>query len=203
MIEYVTADKDTHEAELAQLVKKSSWKFLKEFPFVWVRYEGWKNTPPLIAIEDGKIVGFYAAMHLKSTYANMYYVYVAPESQGRGIARELMNRGIQEAVAKGLTRLTWKVLKENPGAIAFYAKLGFLPIATTNDELVYDIKVAPYVDMDTLKSEALSSSVYDTDENPISTRRRNQYLGKCRTEFDSISNKFKPIPVDSFLETGV
>jgi ribosomal protein S18 acetylase RimI-like enzyme len=195
-IVFQLANQELHEKELAELVKKSSWKFLKEFPFVWVRYEGWKNSPPIIAIDSksNKIVGFYAAMHLKrDPYANMYYLYTVPELKGRGIGSALMAEGIKLAESAGLTRLTWKVIKENDGAIAFYKKLGFLPIAKSEKEYVYDIGFSPFVSLTNLSEEALAHKVYDTDERPISKKRRNKY-----TTLRFIQNelgKFTPIDI--------
>lgn len=207
-ITIMIADKELHEEELSALVKASSWKFLKEFPFVWVRYEGWVNTPPLIALQNGKIVGFYAAMHLKDTYSNMYYLYTDPSVQGKGIGTKLMHEGILLAQSKGLTRLTWKVLKDNPGALTFYTKLGFLPIAHTENEFVYDVKFTPYIDMQTFyqrstdnQSMALSSEelLYDTVEHPISKRRRNKYTKDCQIRL-STDGKFLPVPITIMLE---
>jgi ribosomal protein S18 acetylase RimI-like enzyme len=48
-----------------------------------------------------------------------------PEFRGRGIGAKLMQKSIDKAKAKGLTRIELTVYERNKNAIALYQKMGF------------------------------------------------------------------------------
>jgi GNAT superfamily N-acetyltransferase len=55
-------------------------------------------------------------------------MYVAPEARGRGIARTLLERLEEEAVALGYSQLWLETGTEQPEAIALYESHGYEPI---------------------------------------------------------------------------
>ena len=58
--------------------------------------------------------------------ANIYSVYVAPEAQGRGIARALLEQALAEArKQRGLEQIMLAVVTTNATAMRLYQSLGF------------------------------------------------------------------------------
>ena len=80
----------------------------------------------LIPEVDGKIAG-YLAYHFGvwEIYPALFVagLYVRPEFQRHGIGRALMLEARKLAKARGATRVTWEVWRQNPRAIAFYESL--------------------------------------------------------------------------------
>ncbi|WP_078035131.1 GNAT family N-acetyltransferase [Massilia sp. KIM] len=73
----------------------------------------------LVAEEDGRVIG-YAILNQETGEVDA--VFVEPEHQGRGIARDLMQRLETLAVARGLPRL---FLSASLNAVPFYERAGF------------------------------------------------------------------------------
>jgi ribosomal protein S18 acetylase RimI-like enzyme len=76
---------------------------------------------------------------------------VSPAHQGRGIGRLLLHAAEAEARARGVRRLTLRVLGSNPGAQALYASGGFVVEGVLKDEFLLDGR---YTD-DVLMAKAL------------------------------------------------
>lgn len=76
----------------------------------------------LVAEEDGRVIG-YAILNQETGEVDA--VFVEPEHQGRGIARDLMRRLETLAVARGLPRL---FLSASLNAVPFYERAGFLSL---------------------------------------------------------------------------
>ena len=60
------------------------------------------------------------------------YLAVAPEHQGRGYGRELMQRAEQHLLSAGCPKINLQIRKDNLAAIAFYERLGFIEDAAVS-----------------------------------------------------------------------
>ena len=83
----------------------------------------------LLAVVDGKVVGFALFFHNFSTFlgrAGIYLedLYVEPEYRGQGIGTAFFNKLAQIAVDRGCGRLDWSCLDWNTPSIDFYRSLG-------------------------------------------------------------------------------
>ncbi len=104
----------------------------KNYPFPWdedifidcfkVGYGCW------VCEENGLILG-YCIMTMGVGEAHILNVSVAPEEQGQGIGRKMMESMIEKAKNEAETMFL-EVRPSNPGAIALYKKLGFNEIGT-------------------------------------------------------------------------
>jgi len=89
----------------------------------------------LLAEADGEVVGFALFFPTYSTWLGRQGLWLedlfVPEShRHRGIGRALLTRVAQLAVARGCGRLEWSVLDWNEPALAFYRRLGAVPLDT-------------------------------------------------------------------------
>lgn len=78
---------------------------------------------------DGMVMGFYKVQRHLGRTAHVAYLgtlAVAPEAQGRGTAVEMMQDAISRFWRAGITRIELTVEADNPRAIAFYERLGFV-----------------------------------------------------------------------------
>ncbi|MCS6800407.1 MAG: GNAT family N-acetyltransferase [Chloroflexota bacterium] len=87
----------------------------------------------LVAEEGGQVVGFALFFSTYSTFLTqpgiyLEDLYVEPRHRRRGIGRALLSRVAAIAVARGCARLEWAVLRWNAPAIAFYDRLGAVPL---------------------------------------------------------------------------
>ena len=83
----------------------------------------------LVAEVDGNVVAFALFFTNFSTFLcqpGLYLedLYVQPAHRGQGIAKALLQRLGQLAVARGCGRFEWSVLDWNANAIAFYERMG-------------------------------------------------------------------------------
>ncbi|MBX6379737.1 L-amino acid N-acyltransferase YncA [Thermoflavifilum aggregans] len=78
--------------------------------------------------DSGRIVGMALYYIRFSTWKGqrLYLedIIVTQDMRGRGIGKQLFERCIQEAKAKGFSGMTWQVLDWNEPAIRFYEKYG-------------------------------------------------------------------------------
>jgi ribosomal protein S18 acetylase RimI-like enzyme len=81
----------------------------------------------LIAEEDGNAVGYALARYGDHGPTTVYVsdLWVDAPARGRGVARELMRRVSDAAIAHGSTHVVLDVDSKNAAAIAFYERLGF------------------------------------------------------------------------------
>ena len=78
---------------------------------------------------DGVVVGFYKAQRHLGRAAHVAYLgtlAVAPDAQGRGVAVAMMQDAISRLWQADITRIELTVEADNPRAIAFYERLGFV-----------------------------------------------------------------------------
>lgn len=87
----------------------------------------------LIAFLDGIPVGFCLFFHNFSTFLGkpgLYLedLYVKPEYRNQGIGKIILSRLAQLALERGCGRFEWSVLAWNEPSIAFYRKIGAMPL---------------------------------------------------------------------------
>ena len=92
-----------------------------------------KAAEVLLAVEDGREVGFALFFHNFSTFlgrAGIYLedLFVLPEYRGRGFGKALLRKLAQTAVERGCGRLEWACLDWNKPSIDFYLSLGAKPL---------------------------------------------------------------------------
>ena len=91
------------------------------------------DIPTLLAEEEGELIG-YAQLRLNSSHPSLsssspvelWRIYIESDRKGSGLAHLLMDSVKSEALAHGGDVLWLSVWKENPRAIAFYQKEGFV-----------------------------------------------------------------------------
>ncbi len=92
----------------------------------------WKDSI-LVAKDDGRVAGFlgYRDRGEESPdTGEIFALYVLPEYYGTGLGLQLMEEGLKQL--ESYREVCLWVLKENPRAIRFYQKCGFVP---TGEEL--------------------------------------------------------------------
>ena len=92
-----------------------------------------KAAEVLLAVEDGREVGFALFFHNFSTFlgrAGIYLedLFVLPEFRGRGFGKALLRKLAQTAIERGCGRLEWACLDWNKPSIDFYLSLGAKPM---------------------------------------------------------------------------
>ncbi len=78
---------------------------------------------------NGEVMGFYKAQRHLGRAAHVAYLgtlAVAPEAQGCGIAGSMLKDALTRLRSAGVTRVELTVEADNPRAIAFYERLGFI-----------------------------------------------------------------------------
>ena len=102
----------------------------------------------LVAVAGGQVVGTAGlapiAASLRRSHVRLLFIALAPDWQGRGIGRLLMERLLQWADNwAGVLRIELVVHEDNPRAIALYRKLGFVE---EGRHRAYALKNGRYVD---------------------------------------------------------
>ena len=92
------------------------------------------TRPFLVATEGERVLGFATYGQLRPgdgyRFAAEHSVHLAPDAQGRGMGRALMDALIEIARANGVHTLWAGCSAENVGGIAFHERLGFSYVAT-------------------------------------------------------------------------
>jgi ribosomal protein S18 acetylase RimI-like enzyme len=78
----------------------------------------------MVAVLDGKIVGFVHFRCCRDGHATIYEIAVLPEYRRRGIGRALVEAVVQEAASRGCAVLQLKCPMDLP-ANEFYRRVGF------------------------------------------------------------------------------
>ena len=93
--------------------------------------------PWLAAEDDGRVIGFASSSPFRTRPAYRWTVetgvYLAPEAQGRGLGRALMERMLDLLTRQGFTAAVAGVTLPNAPSVALHEKLGFTPTATYRD----------------------------------------------------------------------
>ncbi|MBS1701999.1 MAG: GNAT family N-acetyltransferase [Armatimonadetes bacterium] len=87
----------------------------------------------LLAFADGVPVGFCLFFHNFSTFLGkpgLYLedLYIKPEHRNRGYGKVMLSHLAQLALDRGCGRFEWSVLDWNEPSIAFYRKIGAVPM---------------------------------------------------------------------------
>lgn len=96
--------------------------------------EGSGPHPWLVADDDGRVVG-YARSGAHKTRGGYAWtaevgVYLAPDHQGRGLGRRLVEALLAELKARGFRTIVAGIALPNPGSQALFESLGFQPGGT-------------------------------------------------------------------------
>jgi L-amino acid N-acyltransferase YncA len=93
--------------------------------------------PWLVAEHEGAILGFASSSPFRARPAYRWSaetgVYLAPEAQGRGLGRALMERMIELLTRQGFTAAVAGITMPNASSVALHEKLGFQSCATYRD----------------------------------------------------------------------
>jgi ribosomal protein S18 acetylase RimI-like enzyme len=79
----------------------------------------------LVAVRDGALAGLLESDRLDAGRAVIWKLCVAPEQQGRGVGRALVERHLARAAADGDREVWLEHYERNDAAAAFYERLGF------------------------------------------------------------------------------
>lgn len=100
----------------------------------------------LVAEVDGKVSG-YVLVHQNIPVGSHRHVLsinglaVDPAAQGRGVGRALVEAAVAEAGKRGATKVSLRVLGENPGARRLYERCGFVVEGVLRGEFMLDGKL--------------------------------------------------------------
>ena len=86
-----------------------------------------------LALHDGKAAGCIALRPLSDDRCELKRLYVRPQFRGKGIARMLCERILEEAEKTGYREIYLDTLPELSDAIRLYEKLGFTYTDSYND----------------------------------------------------------------------
>jgi len=93
--------------------------------------------PWLVAEEDGRVIGYASSSPFRSRPAYRWTVetgvYLAPDAQGRGLGRALMEQLLDLLTRQGFTSAVAGITLPNPASVALHEKLGFSPCANYRD----------------------------------------------------------------------
>jgi ribosomal protein S18 acetylase RimI-like enzyme len=95
----------------------------------WEEWATSKDKVMLVAVEDGTWLGMAgASVHQsRSGTVSLWWLWVAPNARGRGLARRLVEARADWARELGAVRLEVAVAENNEAAKALYRGLGFVP----------------------------------------------------------------------------
>ena len=93
--------------------------------------------PWQVAQVDGHVIGYASSAAFRSRPAYRWTVetgvYLAPEAQGRGLGRALMERMLDLLTRQRFTAVVAGITLPNPASVALHEKLGFAATATYRD----------------------------------------------------------------------
>lgn len=128
------------------------------YPEHWM--QRWESdltlTPEFIAnnhvyvAEDGdRLSGFYA-LTIKDKSAELEHLWVAPDSIGTGVGKELFLNAMQKAAE---LRVTSVEISSDPNAESFYQKMGAYRVGETSTELDGEPRILPRLSIDPKHSQ--------------------------------------------------
>ena len=98
---------------------------------LWARFSAYPDYTLYVAEQDGAVVGSFALLvmdnlgHLGAPSAIVEDVIVAPDTQGHGIGRAMMNFARQKSIEKRCYKLVLSSSAKRERAHAFYEQLGY------------------------------------------------------------------------------
>ena len=103
-------------------------------PPTWERWDAAHPTLRLVAVEDGRVVGWAALSPYsdRRCYRGVAEesVYVAASARGKGVGRALLGELIARAKADGYWTLLAGVFPENVASLALHESMGFRVVGT-------------------------------------------------------------------------
>ncbi|SCM79318.1 GCN5-related N-acetyltransferase [uncultured Pleomorphomonas sp.] len=100
------------------------------------------DNPVFVAFQHGEPVGITGLLRQRSTKmahrATIVMVYVRRSLRGTGLARDLLNVAAGQARDSGIRLLELAVSAENPAAIRFYEREGFIEIGRIPGGFLHD-----------------------------------------------------------------
>ena len=103
-------------------------------PPTWERWDAAHPTLRLVAVEDGRVVGWAALSPYsdRRCYRGVAEesVYVAASARGKGVGRALLGELIARAEADGYWTLLAGVFPENVASLALHESMGFRVVGT-------------------------------------------------------------------------
>ena len=100
----------------------------RAYPFPWTagifRDCLRSDYPAAVLLHDGQVIGYFL-MSLAADEAHVLNVCIAPEQQGQGHGRGLLQAILQVARGRGAQRVFLEVRPSNAHAIALYFDIGF------------------------------------------------------------------------------
>jgi GNAT superfamily N-acetyltransferase len=95
----------------------------------WENWAAGNDKAMFIAVDDGRWVGMAGAfVHPdKRGTVCLWWLWVAPDARGRGLARQLVEARAGWARERGAVRLELAVAENNETVKALYQSLGFVP----------------------------------------------------------------------------
>ncbi|NHC14949.1 ribosomal protein S18-alanine N-acetyltransferase [Motilibacter sp. E257] len=91
----------------------------------WSELAGWPETRHyVVAVRGGALVG-YAGLSAPAGDADVQTLAVAPDAQGRGVGRTLLDALLAEAARRGAPAVFLEVRTDNDPALRLYASRGF------------------------------------------------------------------------------
>jgi diamine N-acetyltransferase len=89
------------------------------------------ESATFLAIADGAIVGYTHMTVETQTSARLNRIYIDAAWQGSGLANALVDAVVKTSKQRGASRLGLTVFEQNPRAIAFYRRVGFVTTGQT------------------------------------------------------------------------
>lgn len=83
----------------------------------------------VLAVEDGRIVGYALILPLNSTQVDLETIAVLPEFQGKGVSHKLLDHLENEARRRGFKKMILEVRDRNERAMSFYHRKGYTTIS--------------------------------------------------------------------------
>jgi len=124
---------ESYHATLDAVARERAYLALLEAPPIegtreFVRSNVAMGCPHLVAVEDGRVVGWCDATPMARPtmqHCGVLGMGLLPDWRDRGLGRELRRRALDAARAFGLARVELTVRDDNTPAMALYRKLGF------------------------------------------------------------------------------
>ncbi len=92
---------------------------------------------------DGDAIAGYAHLVVSPSPADaslLSRIYIDTAWRGQGLASRLLDAVVSECAARGVERLQLTVYEKNARAIAFYNKVGFVPVGSTTFTVGEDVQ---------------------------------------------------------------
>jgi mycothiol synthase len=97
----------------------------------------------LVAVEGDHMYGFHWTKRHSESLGEVYVVAIAPEAQGQGLGRTLVDVGLGHLHSLGMTEVLLYVESDNTPAIHLYDAMGFTH-APTDTHVMYERAVDPF-----------------------------------------------------------